>query len=738
MVSTLDVTGNLYTYDGTLAQLLSLTVLPSFTSVSGTASITENDGVLTSGEVGTLSIDGVPQSVDYEGVASFNADSLIGGVLGILLGSTDAAVFTSATGEVYLYAPDGFPALAGVATTINLDDTASYSLTPSTAGVDGTSGDDAMPVGYVDADGDEITDFDRGGLLGIGAQSGDDSIFGYAGNDTINAGSGNDEVFGGTGNDVIDGAAGNDVLSGGTGNDVIDGAAGNDTINGDEGNDSIDGGSGNDLIYGGADDDTVLGGDGDDVLHGDEGNDSIDGGSGDDLIYGGADDDTITGGTGSDTVYGGEGNDTWLAGASISGTDEVYLEGGDDVAEVGYYTPADGMEVLDGGDGNDTIALDGTAVDAFDLGITLNDDGTATNIGFVTDISNFENVRGNSGANAITGNLLDNELIGAGGQDTLSGGGGNDTLDGGADNDTLDGGDGDDILTGGAGADSQTGGAGNDTFIIGSAADANGDVIIGGTGPDDTTDQDAIDLSALDPASYTITAVDDPNDSGAKTGTVNFTTGEVLTFSGIEIICFAQGTEIITADGPTCVEDLAEGDLVMTMDNGYQPVRWLGSKALSAADLQSAPKLRPIRIAAGALGNGTPARDLLVSRQHRVFLRSAIAERMFGVKEVLVAAIKLVGLPGIEIAEDVDDVTYFHILFDRHEIVFSNGAATESLFTGPEALKAVSEDARAEILQLFPDIAEQTERAAARHIPTKGQRVLRLIARHARNNTPLV
>ncbi|SFQ80150.1 calcium-binding protein, partial [Donghicola eburneus] len=427
MPATLEITGNLYTYDGTLAQLLSLTVLPSFTSVSGTVSITENDGVLTSGEVGTLSIDGVPQFVDYEGVANFNADSLIGVTLGILLGSTDAAVFTSATGEVYLYAPDGFPALAGVATTITLDDTASYNLAPSTAGVDGTSGDDTMVVGYTDSDGDRITDEN---LLLL--RTGDDTIYGYAGNDSINAGSGYDTVYGGSGNDTLLGAAGNDVLYG------------------DEGNDSIDGGSGNDLIYGGADDDTVLGGDGDDVLHGDEGNDSIDAGSGNDLIYGGADDDTITGGLGRDTVYGGDGNDTWLAGGTDSGTDVVYLEGGDDVAEVGYFNTADGPDILDGGDGNDTIALDGTAVDAFDLGITLNDDGTATNIGFGTEVLNFENVRGNSGANAITGNLLDNELIGAGGQDTLSGGGGNDTLDGGADNDTLDGGDGDDILTGGA------------------------------------------------------------------------------------------------------------------------------------------------------------------------------------------------------------------------------------------------------------------------------------------------
>ena len=683
MASTLDVTGNLYSYNGTLAQLFSLTVMPSFTSVSGTIAITEDNGVLTSGETGSLTINGTSQSVDYEGVASFNSYSLIGTLLGTLLGSTDAAVFTTAEGEVYIYAPDGFPALSGIATTITLNTAASYDLVPDTAGVDGTSGDDTMLVGYTDAGGDKITNY-APGFLGIGYQSGNDSIYGYAGNDSINAGSGNDLVSGGTG------------------------------------------------------DDTLLGADGNDTLHGDEGSDSINGGAGNDLIYGGADNDTISGGTGKDTVYGGDGDDTWLAGGTDSGTDKVYLEGGDDVAEVGYYVSADGTEVLDGGDGNDTLAFDGAVVDGFNLGITLNDDGTATNSGFGTTVLNFENVRGNSGANQITGNSYDNELIGAGGQDTLSGGGGNDTLDGGTGNDTLSGGDGDDVLIGGAGADSQTGGAGNDTFIIGSAAHANGDVITGGTGPNDTADQDKIDLSALDPSSYTINAVEDPNDSGAKMGTVTFTTGEVLTFSGIEIICFCDGTEILTIDGPTTVEDLEEGDLVLTMDNGYQPVRWIGCKALSSADLDASSKLRPIRIAAGALGHGTPAKDLMVSRQHRVLLRSSIAGRMFGVEEVLVAAVKLVGLPGIKIAEDVESVKYYHILFDRHEIIFSNGAATESLFTGPEALKAVSEDARAELIALFPDITETTTRVAARLIPTKGKSLKRLVARHAKNQKALV
>ena len=52
------------------------------------------------------------------------------------------------------------------------------------------------------------------------------------------------------------------------------------------------------------------------------------------------------------------------------------------------------------------------------------------------------------------------------------------------------------------------------------------------------------------------------------------------------------------------------------------------------------PKVQPVRILAGALGHGMPQRDLLVSRQHRMLVSSAICERMFGLEQVLVSAIK--------------------------------------------------------------------------------------------------
>ncbi|WP_245999470.1 Hint domain-containing protein [Paracoccus methylarcula] len=179
------------------------------------------------------------------------------------------------------------------------------------------------------------------------------------------------------------------------------------------------------------------------------------------------------------------------------------------------------------------------------------------------------------------------------------------------------------------------------------------------------------------------------------------------------VVCFAAGTLIETSCGPMAVEKLREGDMIRTRDNGLQPIRWIGSRKLSAAELAAAPNLRPIRIRAGAFGNNTPETNLIVSPQHRVLVRSKIAQRMFSADEVLVAAKHLLELDGVGIAEDMAQVEYLHILFDRHEIIFSNGAETESLYTGPEALKAVGPKARDEILALFPELRDMDPAAVA-------------------------
>ena len=192
---------------------------------------------------------------------------------------------------------------------------------------------------------------------------------------------------------------------------------------------------------------------------------------------------------------------------------------------------------------------------------------------------------------------------------------------------------------------------------------------------------------------------------------------EELYFAGA-VDCFTRGTLITTDKGEVAIEDLRAGDMVLTMDAGYQAIQWIGSKKVSGYQMGANPKLRPIRISAGAMGLNLPQQDLVVSRQHRMLVKSRISERMFDTPEVLVSAIKLCAMPGIYVDEELTQVEYFHMLFDRHQVVYANGTPSESLFTGPEALKALTPAAREEIETLFPEIcAPEFEPAAAREIP---------------------
>ncbi|MCG3269317.1 Hint domain-containing protein [Yoonia sp. I 8.24] len=204
-------------------------------------------------------------------------------------------------------------------------------------------------------------------------------------------------------------------------------------------------------------------------------------------------------------------------------------------------------------------------------------------------------------------------------------------------------------------------------------------------------------------------------------------------------VCFARGTLIQTDDGEVPVETLQEGTLVKTLDEGFLPLRWIGSCAFDSIDLTLNPKLKPIRIRSGALGENIPKQDLLVSRQHRVLVRSAIAQRMFGTDEVLIPAVKLLALDGIDTEEGSSaSIEYFHILFDTHQIVFSNGMPTESLLTGPEALKSVSPTARKELQEILPRLKDEGGHPIpARHVPPHGKRIKKLVDRHQANNKPV-
>jgi hypothetical protein len=285
-------------------------------------------------------------------------------------------------------------------------------------------------------------------------------------------------------------------------------------------------------------------------------------------------------------------------------------------------------------------------------------------------------------------------IDGGSGSDVLMGMGGDDLLIGGEDADKMDGGTGDDELRVGEG-DQAMGGDGDDTFVLVDTGDtgASNITIIGGEGDEDGVG-DTLDLNGIgDRSTLNLTT----DTAGEKAGTVELLDGSVVTFSNIErIICFTPGTLIETAYGPRPVEKLRLGDLIVTRDSGLQPLRWIGKKTVEAKG-----NLAPIELSPTILQDAKA--PLLVSPQHRILWSGPRAQLLFGDREVLVAAAHLLDNPAVRRREG-GDVTYLHLMLDQHEVIYANGAATESFFPGDEALSALNPEGRDEMFDLFPEL----------------------------------
>lgn len=187
------------------------------------------------------------------------------------------------------------------------------------------------------------------------------------------------------------------------------------------------------------------------------------------------------------------------------------------------------------------------------------------------------------------------------------------------------------------------------------------------------------------------------------------------------IPCFAAGTLISTTDGRRRVEDLQQGDLVLSKDHGAQPIRWIGRRAVCGLGEHA-----PIRFMAGAFGNDRP---LQVSPNHRMLISGWRAQLYFGTDEILVAAKHLVNGDTICRAP-VAEVTYIHLLFDRHEVIFAEGAATESLHPGDQIVAAPSAMS-VEIARIFPSLRCSKGRAkwkTARPTATRTEARLLMVA----------
>lgn len=180
-------------------------------------------------------------------------------------------------------------------------------------------------------------------------------------------------------------------------------------------------------------------------------------------------------------------------------------------------------------------------------------------------------------------------------------------------------------------------------------------------------------------------------------------------------ICFGRGALIQTPSGEIPVEDLQAGDQVVTQNSGTQTIRWIGSREITTSS-----KTAPIIITKGALGdlNGEPLpkQDLIVSPQHRMLVTDWRAELLFGESTVLIAAKHLVNGDTIYVSP-TPTVEYFHILFDKHEIIFANSSPSESFHPGKQGFGVMPEDSRTEIYEIFPELQNNFESYGALAVP---------------------
>ncbi|WP_147435967.1 Hint domain-containing protein [Litoreibacter meonggei] len=201
-------------------------------------------------------------------------------------------------------------------------------------------------------------------------------------------------------------------------------------------------------------------------------------------------------------------------------------------------------------------------------------------------------------------------------------------------------------------------------------------------------------------ANGTITLVN----TGGATGQTSFsytiedtdgnTDSAFVTFNAAPI-CFCDGTLIETPSGPRLVEALRVGDLVLTRDDGPQPIRWVGSRHMKASARHA-----PIEFIAGAMGNALPLR---VSPQHRILREGHLPQLYFGHEEVLIAARHMVD--GINVRQlPSGQVSYYHLMFDRHQVITANGIATESYQPGDFSLPGLHDGAREELFDVFPEL----------------------------------
>ena len=128
---------------------------------------------------------------------------------------------------------------------------------------------------------------------------------------------------------------------------------------------------------------------------------------------------------------------------------------------------------------------------------------------------------------------------------------------------------------------------------------------------------------------------------------------------------------------------------------------------MTGARLFAMPRLRPVRIRAGALGIDRPDAELLVSPEHRMLIEGDVARSLFNVPEVLVSAKDLINGSTITVDLAMREVTYVHLMLPQHQILWANGVETESFHPASTAMDMLDAEDKARLLGLNPRLENE-------------------------------
>lgn len=190
---------------------------------------------------------------------------------------------------------------------------------------------------------------------------------------------------------------------------------------------------------------------------------------------------------------------------------------------------------------------------------------------------------------------------------------------------------------------------------------------------------------------------------GDSLAVTSFSDFNYTTFQEIEAaVCFTHGTRISTPTGAVNVERLTVGDLVLSMDHGPLPIRWIGRRQVPRDTLWRRPELAPVHFPAGQIGND---RALVVSPQHRLLAHDRSPSLTGLPKDTLISARHASKFLGTGyVPRPARAVLYVHLLFDRHALIWADGAICESMYLGPMVRDGLSKRAMSEVETLFPDL----------------------------------